>query len=191
METFNGLTMSEDSTISITNTIRQFRKKLFGFVRGRVNSNEDAEDILQEVWYQLSNMSNLNDITNMSAWLFQVARNKLVDSSRKKSNLLLDDFMIEGEEGELNFKDVLLSDDRSNPEFSFVKEMLWNELLKAIDELPIAQKEVFVMNELEDMTLKQIAEKTGENLKTIISRKGYAVKYLRTRLNYIYQELND
>jgi DNA-directed RNA polymerase specialized sigma24 family protein len=64
-------------------------------------------------------------------------------------------------------------------------------LLKAIDELPIAQKEVFVMNELEDMTLKQIAEKTGENLKTIISRKGYAVKYLRTRLNYIYQELND
>lgn len=191
METFNGLTMSEDSTISITNTIRQFRKKLFGFVRGRVNSNEDAEDILQEVWYQLSNMSNLNDITNMSAWLFKVARNKLVDSSRKKSNLLLDDFMIEGEEGELNFKDLLLSDDRSNPEFSFVKEMLWNELLKAIDELPIAQKEVFVMNELEDMTLKQIAEKTGENLKTIISRKGYAVKYLRTRLNYIYQELND
>ncbi len=63
METFNGLTMSEDSTISITNTIRQFGKKLFGFVRGRVNSNEDAEDILQEVWYQLSNMSNLNDIT--------------------------------------------------------------------------------------------------------------------------------
>ncbi len=191
METFNGLTMSEDSTISITNTIRQFGKKLFGFVRGRVNSNEDAEDILQEVWYQLSNMSNLNDITNMSAWLFQVARNKLVDSSRKKSNLLLDDFMIEGEEGELNFKDVLLSDDRSNPELTFVKEMLWNELLKAIDELPIAQKEVFVMNELEDMTLKQIAEQTGENLKTIISRKGYAVKYLRTRLNYIYQELND
>ena len=191
METFNGLTMSEDSTISITNTIRQFGKKLFGFVRGRVNSNEDAEDILQEVWYQLSNMSNLNDITNMSAWLFQVARNKLVDSSRKKSNLLLDDFMIDGEEGEVNFKEVLLSDDRSNPELSFVKEMLWNELLKAIDELPIAQKEVFVMNELEDMTLKQIAEKTGENLKTIISRKGYAVKYLRTRLNYIYQELND
>ena len=191
METFNGLTMSEDSTISITNTIRQFGKKLFGFVRGRVNSNEDAEDILQEVWYQLSNMSNLNDITNMSAWLFQVARNKLVDSSRKKSNLLLDDFMIDGEEGEVNFKEVLLSDDRSNPELSFVKEMLWNELLKAIDELPIAQKEVFVMNELEDMTLKQIAEQTGENLKTIISRKGYAVKYLRTRLNYIYQELND
>ena len=80
-------------------------------------------------------------------------------------------------------------DDRNNPDLNFFKELFWKEFQQALDELPPNQKEVFILNEIEDMTLQQIADQKGENLKTIISRKGYAVKHLRNKLNYLYKEL--
>lgn len=190
METSAQVQMSETKVLSITQTIRQFNHKLFGFVRNKVRSNEDAEDILQDVWVQLSNLSSIESLENVSAWLYEVARNKIIDKSRKKTNLALDDFAFENEE-EFNFREILLLDENNDPEMAFFKEIFWEAFQKALDELPENQKEVFLLNEMEEMTLREIAEQKGENIKTIISRKGYAVKHLRNRLNHLYQELFD
>ncbi|MDD4991400.1 MAG: sigma-70 family RNA polymerase sigma factor [Paludibacter sp.] len=191
METAAQLHMSEQKARSITSTIKQFNRKLFGFVRDKVKSTEDAEDILQDVWVQLSNLNDIGDLENVSAWLYEVARNKITDKSRKKTNLALEDFSYENDEGEFNFKEILLLDDTNNPDLAFFKELFWKEFQTAIDELPENQREVFLLNEMEDMTLQQIADQKGENIKTIISRKGYAVKHLRNKLNYLYEELNN
>ena len=190
MELTINYEMAEQRTISLTKTIQQFGKNLYGFVRGKVKSNEDAEDIIQDVWYQLSNLTNFSELENVSAWLYQVAKNKVADKYRKKKTKSLEDFAFENEDGEFNFKDILLLDDNNQPELSYFKEIFWTEMLTSLDELPEKQKEVFVLNEIEDMTLQEIADKQGENIKTIISRKGYAVKYLRKKMNYLYQELN-
>ena len=183
--------MTEQKNTSITNTIQQFGKKLFGFVRGKVKSNEDAEDILQDVWYQLSNIGNLSELENIGAWLYQVARNKVTDRFRKKTNASIEDFGFESEDGEFNYKEILLFDDNNNPELSYFKDLFWKEMMLALDELPESQKEVFLLNEMEDFTLQEIADQKGENIKTIISRKSYAVKHLRKKLNYLYQEITQ
>jgi len=183
--------MSEHKANSITRTIKQFGENLFGFVRGRVKSTEDAEDVLQDVWYQLSKLNNIAELENVSGWLYEVARNKITDKSRMKTNLALEDYSYENDDGDFNFKEILLLDDSNNPELTFFKEMFWKEFQTALDELPPNQKEVFLLNEMEDITLQQIADQKGENLKTIISRKGYAVKHLRNKLNYLYNELNN
>lgn len=183
--------MTEQKRFSITDTVQQFGKKLFGFIRGRVQSNEDAEDILQDVWYQFSNLSAIDELENVSAWLYRVARNKVTDKYRKKTTDALEDYSYETEDESISFKDILLLDDSNNPELALFKDHFWNRLLLALDELPEKQREVFVLNELEDFTLQEIADRTSENLKTVISRKGYATKYLRTRLNDLYNELND
>lgn len=182
--------MSDNSKNTISNTISKFGKGLTSFIRGKVGNSEDAEDITQEVWYQLSNFSNIDDIESISGWLYQVARNKITDLYRKKKPEPLEDYSYENDEGEFSFKEILLLDDSENPDLALFKELFWSELLKALEELPENQKQVFILNEIEDFTLQEIADQTNENLKTIISRKGYAVKYLRKKLNYLYQELN-
>ena len=191
METIINIAMTDKRAISITKTIQEFGKNLFGFVRGKVKSTEDAEDILQDVWFQLSNLNNIAELENVSGWLYEVARNKIRDKPRKITNQALEDYTYQSDEGEFNFKEILLLDDNNNPELEFFKEIFWKEFEKALDELPPNQKEVFLLNEMEDMTLQQIADQKGENLKTIISRKGYAVKHLRNKLNYLYHELNN
>ena len=191
MENAMNYSTSEQNTNSISNTIQEFGEKLFGFVRKKVKTTEDAEDILQEVWFQLSNLDDIAELDNVSAWLYEVARNKITDKARKKTNLALEDYVYESEDGGFNFKEILLLDDSNNPELAFFKEMFWKEFQQALDELPVNQKEVFVLNEIEDLTLQEIADRQGEKLKTIISRKGYAVKHLRNKLNYLYTELTN
>jgi len=191
MENAMNYSTSEQNTNSISNTIQEFGEKLFGFVRKKVRTTEDAEDILQEVWFQLSNLEDIAELDNVSAWLYEVARNKITDKARKKTNLALEDYVYESEDGGFNFKEILLLDDSNNPELAFFKEIFWKEFQQALDELPLNQKEVFVLNEIEDLTLQKIANRQGEKLKTIISRKGYAVKHLRNKLNYLYKELTS
>lgn len=176
---------------NIVQTVKQYSKQLFGFIRSKVATNEDAEDISQEVWYQLSRVVDLDEIESFSGWLYQVARNKITDKYRKKTNESLEDFAFEDEDGDINFRELLLIDNATTPDDAFFKEMFWDELMRALDELPENQRNVFVWNELEDMTLQEIADKTGDNLKTIISRKGYAIKHLRKRLKDLYNELNN
>lgn len=171
---------------TIVQTVKEYGKKLFRFIRGRVDSDEDAEDILQEVWYQLSNVLHLEEIEQMSGWLHRVARNKIIDKYRRPATGPLEE-STDDEDG-FGFKTVLLAD-ATTPETAYLKDVFWNELLAALDALPEAQRQVFVWNELDGLTLQQIADKTGENLKTIISRKGYAVKQLRKKLETIYNEI--
>ena len=163
---------------------------MFGFVRGKVKTTEEAEDILQDVWYQFSRLSNLDELENVSAWLYRVAQNRVTDNYRKKKTENLEDYTYENDENEISFKEILLLDENASPELALFKEEFWSKLMQALDELPENQKEVFLLNEIEDFTLQEIADQKGENLKTIISRKGYAVKHLRKRLQHLYNELN-
>jgi RNA polymerase sigma factor (sigma-70 family) len=152
-----------------------------------VPTNADAEDITQEVWYQLSRVVELDSIEQISGWLFRVARNRITDQYRKQKPELLEDFAYENEDGDLNFKEILLATS-DIPEDEDLKELFWEELFKALDELPENQKNVFIWNELEDETFQEIADRTGENIKTLISRKRYAVQHLRKRLQSLYSE---
>lgn len=188
LEAAAHISMPQTKGDHITATIQEYGKRLFRFIRGKVNTDEDAEDILQDVWYQLSNAVNIEEIEQMSGWLHRVARNKITDSYRKKKPELLDDFAYENEDGEFGFADILLLDS-SDPETRYIRDLFWEELFAALDELPQNQKDVFVQNELENKTLQQIADASNENIKTIISRKGYAVKHLRKRLQNLYDEL--
>lgn len=184
------ISMAENKKLHIVQTVKEYGNRLFGFIRGKVNTDEDAEDILQDVWYQLSNTSATDTIEQLSGWLFTVARNKITDKYRKQKPALIDDIFSDDEDDDMPFTDILLATE-DHPEANNLKALFWEELMAALEELPEAQKEVFVLNELEDMTLQQIADKKGENIKTIISRKRYAVQHLRKRLQYLYNDLLD
>lgn len=185
-----AISMPENRSFNLSETVKKYGAQLLGFIRGRVKLLEDAEDILQDVWYQLGNLADPGEIESISGWLYRVARNKITDRYRRQQSELLDDFLYEDEEGGgLSLRDVLLADDSSDPELSFFKETFWLTFREALDELPEKQRSVFIRNELEDKTLQEIADEEGEPLKTIISRKGYAVKHLRKRLSALYQEL--
>ncbi len=175
---------------SVSQTVKKYGKQLRSFIKGKVNMVEDAEDILQEVWYQLSKLSNMDELENMSAWLYSVSKNKITDFYRKRKTERLELENAEDEDGTFLMKEVLLLDDSQNPELALFKELFWDELFKALDELPENQRKVFMMNEIDDKTLQEIADELDENIKTIISRKGYAVKHLRNKLKPLYQELN-
>ena len=176
---------------SIIQTVSAYGTRLFGFIRSRVNSDEDAEDILQEVWFQLSNRGEVETLESVSGWLYRVAKNKIIDRSRKKKDELLEDFGTEDEDGLFQLPDYLLAT-FNDPSSESLRKLFWEELTHALNELPEKQRNVFVWNELEEMTLQQIADKEQENIKTIISRKRYAVQHLRKRLEDLYNEfLND
>ena len=179
--------MAEKRERKISKVINEYGNRLFRFIRGRVPTNADAEDISQEVWYQLSRVIELDSIEQISGWLFRVARNRITDSYRKQKPDLLEDQNFENEDGSFNFKEILMADSVS-PEDENLKEIFWEELFEALEELPENQRDVFVWNELEDQTFQEIADRTGENIKTLISRKRYAVQHLRVRLEELYRE---
>lgn len=180
---------------NITSVVGQFGKRLLSFIRRRVDNEADAEDILQDIWQQLTITVDTEPIEQLSGWLFKVARNKIIDRSRKKRpeslESLLDIFAGTGYgEGEADpdFTGILL-DDSKNPETTYLRDLFWKTLYKALDELPQEQRQVFVWNELDDLSFKEIAARTGEKVNTLISRKRYAVLHLRQRLLELYQQI--
>lgn len=175
---------------SITSTVKQYGRSLYAFIRGRVRSDSDAEDVLQDVWTQFVSQPELEAIEQVSGWLYRVARNKITDRYRKKTTIPLEEFSFEDEGGDLGFRDILLADD-TDPDLAELKRIFWEELMAGLEELPEDQRLVFVQNELEEKTLQEIANEQGENLKTIISRKRYAVMKLRERLRTVYTDLNN
>ena len=172
---------------NIIQTIKDYGRQLFGFIRGRVSSNEDAEDILQDVWYQLSSQPAVEDIESVSGWLYRVARNKITDNFRKRKTESLDEETAFDADDDLRIPGILLAEE-DDPATKDLQQIFWEALFTALDELPGEQREVFILNELEGMTLQQIADLQGKNLKTIISRKRYAVKHLRNSLEDLYDE---
>ena len=172
-------------------TIHSERTRLFDFIRRRVRNQADAEDILQDVFYQLlASYSITEPIEKLTAWLFTVARNKIIDWYRKRRPESLGSDITSGEDegaGPLNLEEILF-DPRDNPDQVYARSLVWTELVDALEELPDAQREVFVMHELEGRPFKEIAELTGEPVNTLISRKRYAVLFLRERLKELYEE---
>jgi RNA polymerase sigma factor (sigma-70 family) len=174
---------------NISGLIGRFGKQLLGFIRKRVSSQADAEDILQDVWYQLTTAVDTEPIEQMSGWLFTVARNKIIDRYRKKQPDSLDLLLETGESANGPDLAAILLDKGQDPETDNLRSLFWKTLHEALDELPEEQRTVFVWNELEGLSFKEIAERTGEKVNTLLSRKRYAVLHLRERLLHLYQEI--
>ncbi len=183
--------MSEKNAKSFSEVVKEYGGQLLRFVKARVKKTADAEDILQEVWYQFSRVTNIEELGNAGAWLYSVTRNKITDSYRKKKDESLDELTEAADEDSFPIAHLLVADETDNPELKMFKDIFWDELMKALEELPEKQRKVYILNEIEEMTLQEIANLENENLKTIISRKSYAVKHLRLRLRGLYNELKS
>ncbi len=172
---------------NITEVINTYSKRLMGFIRKRVNNEADAEDILQDVFYQF--IGNTKPIEQLTAWLFTVTRNKITDRQRKHKPNLLEDVYTDAD-GESNFDwTEMFFDESNNPETEYLRSLFWEALNSALTELPAAQREAFILNEIEGIPFKTIAEQTGETINTLLSRKRYAVLHLRERLSILRDEL--
>jgi RNA polymerase sigma factor (sigma-70 family) len=172
---------------SLSNTIQKERVRLLNFISDRTPTIEDAEDILQDVFYELVQS---DAIENTAAWLYRVARNKITDWYRKMKPVRLDDISVNYSDDEevLLLSDIIPSLESSADEL-ILRKLISEELAETLEELPDNQREVFVLHELEGRSLKEIAELTGTGIKTVISRKRYAVLYLQERLRNLYEEL--
>lgn len=167
--------------------VNAYTKRLMGFIRKRVSNEADAEDILQDVFYQF--IGNTKPIEQLTSWLFTVTRNKITDRQRKHKPELLEDIHAGGdEESSFDWTELYFEKD-NNPETDYLRNLFWETLQAALEELPENQKQVFVLNELEGVAFKEIAEQTGESVNTLISRKRYAVLHLRERLADLKQDL--
>ena len=173
----------------ISEIIAQERFRLRNFIRRRVPDPRDAEDILQDVFYELVEANRLlMPIEHVTAWLFRVARNRITDLFRKKKPVAFSDTVVQGEEGELlQIEDLLPSPD-AGPDALYFRNALLDELELALDELPAEQRAVFVAHELEGRSFKDMAAESGLSLNTLLSRKRYAVLHLRERLRAIYDD---
>ncbi len=166
---------------------RRERPKLLNFIRRRVKTDEDAEDILQDVFYRLvTSYSVTEPIEELTSWLFRAARNRIIDWYRKRK---ADPFSTLDLEESLPVRlEEILFDPEVDPDTLFARSRVWTELSDALDELPDRQREVFVLHELEGKSFKEIAEITGEPVNTLLSRKRYAILTLRERLQDLYDE---
>ena len=176
----------------ISQVVAEQRSRLRNFIRRRVPNPSDAEDIVQEVFYELVEANRLlMPIEHITGWLYRVARNRITDLFRKKKPQAFSDAAAEGEEGELfRIEDLLPSPD-TGPEALYFRNVLLDELEFAISELPDEQREVFVAHEIEGRSFKELSVETGVNVNTLLSRKRYAVLHLRERLRNIYDELGQ
>ncbi|MEI7801253.1 MAG: RNA polymerase sigma factor [Bacteroidota bacterium] len=172
----------------ITEAVKQYSRKLFGFVRKRVATDEDAEDLVQDVFQQMIITSLNEPIEQVSAWLYRVAGNKVIDWYRKKKPVPLENFAVKTEEDELILPEFLFADKGGLPDDIMNRQIFWDMLHDSLKELPEEQREVFVMHELEGLSFKQIEKLTGAKQNTLLSRKRYAVVHLRKRLQEFYSE---
>ena len=178
---------------SIETIVNKERKGLFGFIKKYVAVKEDAEDILQDVFYQFTAAyDEIEYLERVTSWLFRAARNKIIDLYRKKKTKPVDFYFVnnEDEDEPLSLADVLPAFG-SSPEDKMIGELIWEEIEEALSELPEEQREVFILNELEQMSFKEISESTGVPINTLLSRKRYAVLYLRKQLKELYKEIKD
>ena len=173
----------------ITEAVEREQARLRNFIRRRVADRSDAEDILQEVFYEfVESYRLLKPIEQAGAWLFRVARNRIIDLFRKKKTGSLSDQAAVDDDGEALVLEDLLPSPSAGPEAVYARNILLEELDDAIDELPEEQRQVFIAHEIEGRSFKQLASETGLSVNTLLSRKHYAVLYLRRRLQAIHEE---
>ena len=183
--------MPLDQDQGISDTVTREQSRLRAFIRRRVPDSRDAEDILQDVFYELVEANRLlMPIEHLTGWLFQVARNRITDLFRRQAPERLRELAAAGEDDEeLRLEDLLPSPD-AGPDAVYARTVLLDELATALEELPAEQRAVFVAHEYDGRSFKQLAAETGVSVNTLLSRKHYAVRSLRKRLQRIYDELS-
>jgi RNA polymerase sigma factor (sigma-70 family) len=180
--------VKDEAGLDISEVVKREQRRLLNFIRRRVPDRRDAEDILQDVFYELVEANRLlMPIDHVSGWLFRVARNRITDLFRKKRPE--SDTAVADEDDEPPPLEDLLPSSADGPEALYARNVLLEELELAVDELPEEQREVFVAHELEGRSFKEMAADTGVSVNTLLSRKRYAVLHLRERLRRIHDAL--
>ena len=173
-------------------TFLREKDKLLGFIRNRVNNVEEAEDILQDVFYQfIAGFETIESLDRVTSWLYSVARNKIIDRYRRDAaRPKRTDFELlagKDDDAPLTLQEILPDLDNS-PESTLLREAIWDEITEALAELPADQREIFILNEIEEKGFREIAEETGVSINTLLSRKRYAIIALRKRLQSFYND---
>lgn len=187
-------TMAAEQNRLLEETVQRERRRLLEFIRKRIPQEEDPEDVLQDVFTELTEAFRMERVIDrVSGWVYRVARNKIADLFRKRRTESLEaryekEFG-DGEEG-LGLND-LLPDPSAGPEAEYARRIIMSELMLALDELPEEQRWVFWENEIEERPFRELAEEAGVSLNTLLSRKRYAVLFLRERLRDLYDDLGN
>ncbi len=188
-----ALPLAQSQNPDLAHIINTESDRLRNFIRKRVPTAEDAEDILNDVFYQMIEAHRLmKPIERMTSWLFTVARNKITDKYRKKKPVSFTRAfgqIINDDGDSMNINEILQDKSAVDGETAYYKKQVWKNLNEAIEELPEKQRYVFVKHEFEGVSFNKMAEETGETVNTLLSRKRYAVLHLRKRMNSIYQEM--
>lgn len=185
--------MSPKESEKIGSVYKEERKRLLGYIKNRIPVSVEAEDILQDVFYQLTiGFRDIRRIENLTAWIYKVTDNRITDLFRRKKhiNISYSDNAIEDDEGPLSLEEILPALG-STPGDDEIKELIWEAIDETLSEMPEEQRSVFVSNEFEGMSFREISEKTGTGINTLISRKRYAVLALRERLTELYKLLKN
>src|SRR5689334_5668521 len=179
--------MTREQDLRISETVAREQSRLRAFIRRRVPDSRDAEDILQDVFYRLVEANRLlMPIEHVTGWLFQVARNRIIDLFRSR----LPDRLTEAIDDDEGFDlEALLPSPDAGPDARYARSELIEEITAALDELPREQRDVFVAHEIEGRSFKAMAAESGVSVNTLLSRKRYAVLHLRTRLRHIYEDM--
>ena len=174
-------------------TFLREKDRLLGFIRNRVSSVEEAEDILQDVFYQfVAGYETIESLDRVTSWLFSVARNKIIDRYRrdasrpKRADLGLQTGM--DDDAPLTLQDIL-PDLGNTPEDAYLRDVIWDAIMDALDELPSEQREIFILNEIEERGFREISEEMGVSINTLLSRKRYAILALRKKLQRLYNDI--
>lgn len=173
--------------------VEEEQGRLLNFIRNRVGDEEDSRDILQDVLLQLTTgFDDIRSLNAISSWLFSVARNRITDYFRKSKPERLSDRKVVSRDADepLMLEDILPSLTRS-PEDEYMRGVIWETIEACLERLPEAQRDVFVMNEFDDLSFKEISEITGEGINTLLSRKRYAVTFLRENLKDLYKQIKN
>jgi RNA polymerase sigma factor (sigma-70 family) len=175
------------------NTFLREKDKLLGFIRSRVSTVEEAEDILQDVFYQfIAGFETIESLDRITSWLYSVARNKIIDGYRRDSvRPKRTDFELpagKDDDAPLTLQEILPDLDNT-PESVILREAIWDEITEALDELPKVQREIFIQNEIEEKGFREISEATGISINTLLSRKRYAIMALRKKLQKFYDDV--
>lgn len=174
-------------------TFLREKDRLLSFIRNRVSSTEEAEDILQDVFYQfVAGFDSIESLDRVTSWLFSVARNKIIDRYRRDAaRPQRTDFGLASgadDDAPLTLQEIL-PDLGTSPEDLYLREAIWEAVMEALEELPADQREIFIQNEMEEKSFREIAEATGVSINTLLSRKRYAILALRKKLQSLYDEL--
>jgi RNA polymerase sigma factor (sigma-70 family) len=183
--------MSPKESERISSAYNSEKKKLMGYIRKRVSDRPEAEDILHDVFYQLTiGFRELEHIENLTGWLYKVTNNRIIDRFRKKKTVRINHAAghINGKEGPVSLAEILPALGVT-PEDEEIKELIWEEIEEVLDELPKEQRDVFIANEFDEKSFKELSAQTGLPVNTLISRKRYAVLALRVRLEELYKLL--